>query len=199
VESKEVFMAVVKLNPEPQNAIVFAGSSIFYFWTTLVDDMAPLPVINQAFAGARMHSVFNAMDKLIVPYNPKIIVYYCGSNDINDGADASDILSGFEKFVSSVRDKLPSTIVYFISINKAPQKMAKCAVIDDSNEKINKWCKKTDGLYFIDINPHFFICGQSRTDLFFEDGLHFQPEAYVEFTKIIKPVIEKGWRQLNEC
>ncbi len=28
-------MAVVKLNPEPQNAIVFAGSSIFHFWTTL--------------------------------------------------------------------------------------------------------------------------------------------------------------------
>ncbi|GAG85468.1 unnamed protein product, partial [marine sediment metagenome] len=79
-------MAVVKLNPEPQNAIVFAGSSIFHFWTTLADDMAPLLVINQAFAGARMRSVFNAMDKLIIPYNPKIIVYYCGSNDINDGA-----------------------------------------------------------------------------------------------------------------
>jgi len=176
-------MAVVKLNPEPQNAIVFAGSSIFHFWITLVDDMAPLPVINQAFAGARMHSVFNAMDKLIVPYNPKIIVYYCGSNDINDGAEASDILSGFEKFVSAVRDKLPSIIVYFVSINKAPQKVDKWNVIDVSNEKIKNWCE--DG-------------GQSRTDLFFDDGLHFQPKAYVEFAKIIKSVIEKEWRQLNE-
>lgn len=191
-------MAVVQLNPEPQNAIVFAGSSIFHFWTTLADDMAPLPVINQAFAGARMHSVFNAMDKVIVPYNPKIIVYYCGSNDINDGAEASDLLSGFEKFVSAVRDKLPLTIVYFVSINKAPQKTDKWNVIDDSNEKIKNWCKKTDKLYFIDINPPFFSGGQSRTDFFFEDGLHFQPEAYMEFTKIIKPVLEKGWEQLND-
>ena len=190
-------MAVVKLNPEPQNAIVFAGSSIFYFWTTLVDDMAPLPVINQAFAGARMHSVFNSMDKLIIAYNPKIIVYYCGSNDINDGAEAPDILSGFEKFVSAVRDKLPSTIVCFVSINKAPQKMDKWNVIDESNEKIKDWCKKTDMLYFIDINPPFFSGGQFRTDLFFEDGLHFQPEAYREFTKIIKPVIEEGWMAVN--
>ncbi len=191
-------MAVVQLNPVPQNAILFAGSSIFHFWTTLADDMAPLPVINQAFAGARMHSVFNAMDKLIIPYNPKIIVYYCGSNDINDGAEATDILSGFEKFVSVVRDKLPSTTVYFVSINKAPQKMDTWNVVDDSNEKIKKWCKKTEMLYFIDINPPFFSDGKSRTDLFFEDGLHFQLEAYREFTKIIKPVIEKEWRQLNE-
>jgi len=190
-------MAVVKLNPEPQDAIVFAGSSIFHFWTTLADDMAPLPVINQAFAGARMHSVFNAMDKLIIPYNPKIIVYYCGSNDINDGAEASDLLSGFEKFVFAVRDKLQSTIVYFVSINKAPQKMDKWNVIDDSNEKIKKWCKKTDGLCFIDINPSFFSGGQSRTDLFFEDGLHFQLEAYREFTKIIKPVIVESWKAVN--
>jgi lysophospholipase L1-like esterase len=186
-------MAVVNLNPEPQNAIVFAGSSIFHFWTTLADDMAPLLVINQAFAGARMHSVFNAMDKLIIPYNPKIIVYYCGSNDINDGAESSDILSGFEKFVSAVKDKLPPTIVYFVSINKSPQKMDKWNVIDDSNEKIKNWCEETDRLCFIDINPPFFSGGQSRTNLFFEDGLHFQPEAYLEFTKIIKPVLEDGW------
>jgi len=191
-------MAVVKLNPEPQNAIIFAGSSIFHFWTTLGDDMAPLPVINQAFAGARMHSVFNAMDKLIIPYNPKMIIYYCGSNDINDGAESSDILSGFEKFVSVVRDKLPLTIVYFVSINKAPQKMDKWDVIDSSNEKIRDWCEKSDRLCFIDINPPFLIDGQSRADLFLEDGLHFRLEAYVEFAKIIKPVIEKKWGQLNE-
>ncbi len=188
-------MAVVKLNPIPQNAILFAGSSIFHSWTTLDDDMAPLPVINQAFAGARMHSVFNAMDKLIIPYNPRIIVYYCGSNDINDGAESSDILFGFEKLVSAVRDKLPLTIVYFVSINKAPQKMDKWNVIDDSNEKIENWCEETDRLCFVDINPPFFSGGQSRTDLFFEDGLHFRPEAYIEFTKIIKPVLEEGWEK----
>lgn len=188
-------MAVVKLNPEPQNAIVFAGSSIFHFWTTLTDDMAPLPVINQAFPGARMHSVFNAMDKLIIPYNPKIIVYYCGSNDINDGAESSDVLSGLEKFVSAVRGKLPSIIVYFVSINKAPQKMDKWKVIDDSNHKIKDWCEKTDSLYFIDINPPFIIEGQSCTGLYLDDGLHFRPEAYVEFTKRIKPVLEKGWNK----
>ena len=110
---------------------------------------------------------------------------------------SSDLLSGFEKFVSAVRDKLPSTIVYFVSINKAPQKMDKWKVIDDSNEKIKKWCEKTDSLCFIDINPSFFSGGQSRTDLFFEDGLHFQLEAYREFTKIIKPVIEEGWKAVN--
>lgn len=189
-------MAVVKKNPEPKQAILFTGSSIFHYWTSLARDMAPLPVINQAFPGARMHSVFNAMGQLIFPYEPKIIVYYCGSNDINDGAGAPELLRGFEKFVGAARKKLPEVCIFFVSVNKAPQKKDKWLLIDEVNAGIKTWCENHDGLFFIDINPPFLNGDQSRKELFLEDGLHFRPEAYAVFARIIKPAVTTAWDRI---
>jgi len=188
-------MAMVKIHPEPQNAILFAGSSIFHFWTSLAADMAPLPVVNQAFPGARMESVLRAAEKLIFPYQPKIIVYYCGSNDINDGAGVPDLARGFEVFVEAVRKKLPAARIFFVSVNKAPQKKDKWDLIDAANDRIREWCDKTEALGFIDINPPFSDEDRPRTDLFLEDGLHFRPEAYAAVARIIRPVLTAAWTQ----
>jgi lysophospholipase L1-like esterase len=36
---------------------------------------------------------------------------------------------------------------------------------------------------------------EPRTELYLADGLHFHPPAYVEFTNIIKPVLERAWSE----
>ncbi len=188
-------MAHVPLIPEPQQAIVFAGSSIFYFWSTLAGDMAPLPVINQAFGGARMQSVLKAMDKLILPYNPRIIVLYCGSNDINDGAGPTEILDAFREFVRRVRQGSDQTRTLFVSINKAPQKQDRWDVIDSANTLIRGCCRNDDFLDYIDVN-HVLVdgSGRPRSDLYLDDGLHFRPSSYRLFTEIIRPVLERAWQ-----
>ena len=76
------------LNPPPKHGIMFVGSSIFRLWRTLKSDFSPLPVYNQAFGGSRTWEVLHYARELILPHQPKIIVYYCGSNDINAGENA---------------------------------------------------------------------------------------------------------------
>ena len=44
----------------PADAVVFTGSSIFRFWSTLARDMAPLPVLNRSFGGAQVSRTFYA-------------------------------------------------------------------------------------------------------------------------------------------
>jgi hypothetical protein len=46
------FEARDRLKPPPPIAIVFTGSSGITFWSTLEQDMAPLPVINRGFGGS---------------------------------------------------------------------------------------------------------------------------------------------------
>ncbi len=41
-----------KVHPPKPGCIVFAGSSSFRFWDTLVSDMKPLDVINRGFGGS---------------------------------------------------------------------------------------------------------------------------------------------------
>ena len=67
----------------PQNGgIVFVGSSIFRFWNHLVEQMAPLPVLNRAIAGTVTQDMLGGIDRLVLTYKPRIVVFYCGSNEI---------------------------------------------------------------------------------------------------------------------
>ena len=119
----EAFLKEDQTNPPPKQAILFIGSSIFRQWKNLKEQMAPLPVFNRAFGGSRSAEILYYMDKVVLPYEPKIIVYYCGSNDINANITPEEIAGNFKQFVERVQAKLPRTQIFFTSINRAPQKM----------------------------------------------------------------------------
>lgn len=188
-----------RLAPPPEHAIVFTGSSIFRFWVSLASDMRPLPVVNRAFGGARTWEIVHYMDKLILPLKPSIIVYYCGGNDIEYGAGAPAIVQRFAEFCSRAQAELPETKIFFVSLNKAPQKFAKWEVLDEANRLAAAYCANSGHCEYIDINPPFFAAdGGQRKELYISDRLHFMPEAYRELTKIIKPVLEKAWKELQE-
>lgn len=194
----EAFLEQDKLNPPPKGAILFIGSSIFRQWKDLKDQMAPLPVFNRAFGGSRTSEILFYMDRIVLPYEPRIIVYYCGSNDVNAGAIAESILGNFRQFAERVHAKLPATSIYYVSINRAPQKMDRWDIVDSANRLVRDYCATDRRLGFIDVNPALFDReGNPRMELYQADKLHFKAPAYEEFTAIIKPVISKAWSEVK--
>jgi hypothetical protein len=192
----KAFLKQDSIQPPPKNAILFIGSSIFRQWKYLKEQMAPLPAFNRAFGGSRTMDILDAMNKIVFPYEPKIIVYYCGSNDVNGGENAVDIAGRFKQFSENVAKELPNTRVFYVSINRAPQKMAKWDVVDSTNALVMRYCLATKMRGYIDVNPVLFDKeGKPRLELYRDDKLHFKDPAYVEFTAVIKPVIEKAWYQ----
>jgi lysophospholipase L1-like esterase len=197
-EDIDAFLKRDRTDPPPKNGILFIGSSIFREWEKLREQMAPLPAFNRAFGGSRTPEILYYMDKIVIPYAPKIIVYYCGSNDINAGESPADIAKHFGEFASRVHEKLPATRIFYVSINRAPQKMDKWDRVDAANDLARKICAADKRLAFIDVNRALFdASGRPRMELYREDQLHFKPRAYVEFTAIIKPVLEQAWRELQ--
>jgi len=188
------FLEQDKSNPPPQGAILFIGSSIFVQWADLEVQMAPLPVFNRAFGGSRTWEVLHYADKIVLPYKPRIIVYYCGSNDVDTGVGAAETAANFKAFVNKVAAQLPETRIFYVSISKAPEKKALWNVVDEANSRIRDYTTHSKQLGYIDVNPALFdAAGNPRLELYHEDELHFRPPAYVEFTKIIRPVIERTW------
>ena len=183
-------------DPPPNNSILFIGSSILRLWTTLESDMYPLPVFNQSFGGSRTWEVLQHTDKLVLPYQPKIIVYYCGSNDINVGCDAASIHHQFQLFAERITTYLPTTHIFYLSIIRAPQKGDRLYIVDDVNTAIEQYCQQTANLKFIDLNPAVTDdLGQPRWELYQGDRLHFKPEAYREFNKIVRPILVDAWNE----
>jgi len=181
----------------PQHGgIVFTGSSIFQFWTHLTDQMAPLPVLNRAIAGTVTQDMLNRVSQLVLPYQPRIVVYYCGSNDISSGEEAGPIVERTKRFIQVLHEKSPNTYFYYTSINKAPEKRARWEVVDAVNREMERYSREASNVGYIDLNPVLFDSrNHVRESLFLPDGLHFRPDstAYAEVSQIVKPLLTKAW------
>ena len=184
-----------KANPPADGSILFIGSSIWRLWSTVAQDMAPLPVYNRAFGGSQTPDMLRHFDALVVPHKPRIIVYYCGSNDVNAGQPADAIAGRIHEFATRVGKSLPGTKMIFASINRSPDKEKRWDVVDAVNARVrDDFTKEFAYLSYVELNPALFdAAGKARVDLYLPDMLHFKPPAYVAFTEILKPVLTRAW------
>ena len=103
------FVQEDKISFPPINQFLFIGSSSIRLWQSLEEDMKPLKVINRGFGGAHIKHINRHLDKIVFPYKPKAIIFFCGSNDINGWNSPQDVFAEFEIFFNSVKKELPKT------------------------------------------------------------------------------------------
>jgi lysophospholipase L1-like esterase len=195
----KAFAEADRSRPPMKGGIVFVGSSIFRKWTTVAEQMAPLPVLNRAFGGSRTPDQLARFEQVITPYAPRVVVYYCGSNDLKAGAvteDPAAIFARFREFSERVRAKFSGTRLIFVSSTRSPDRVERWTHVDHYNALVRAYCAATPHHTFVDVNPALVDAdGRPRLEFYVKDKLHFEPPAYVAFTKIIKPVLEKVWRE----
>jgi lysophospholipase L1-like esterase len=178
----------------PRPIVLFVGSSIFHRWTDLTRQMAPLPVLNRAVDGLQTADLLRMIDSDILPARPKVIVYYCGSNDVDAGEPDGGIFDRVRQFVARVATALPATRVVFVSINRAPEKRDRWNVVDAVNHRVEAYAAGMTHLQYVDVNPVLFHPdGSPRIELYLSDQLHFRPAAYEELARILKPVLTKAF------
>jgi len=184
------------VHPPPRGCILFIGSSIFRRWTRLAEQMAPLPVLNRAFGGSRTDEVYHFMDRIVLPYAPREIVYYCGSNDINARRTPDEILGWFARFAVRLDSLLPDTRLLYVSINRAPQKRDRWGRVDSANALIRAFCSASPRRAFIDVNTVLAdAAGEPVPGMYLPDSLHLTDRAYEAMTGVIRPILEESWRR----
>jgi len=180
----------------PAGPIVFVGSSIFHRWTALSTQMAPLPIVNLAFDGAQTEDVLRLVDARVVPYQPRVVAYYCGSNDVDAGEHPEAIFDRIRQFIDRARTALPDVRIVFVSVIRAPEKRSRWDAVDDVNRRVQAYAAGRRGIEFVDVNPLVFTAdGTPRFDLYLSDQLHFRPKAYEAFAAAIKPVLTNAFER----
>ncbi len=196
----KAFAEADQAKPPIKGGILFVGSSIFRQWTNVAEMMAPLPVLNRAFGGSRTGDQLARFNQVVLPYAPKVIVYYCGSNDLKAAAaDAPPVIFGrFREFSQRVRAALPATRIIYVTATRSPDRVSRWEQVDHYNALARAYCEATPGHVFIDVNPALVDAnGHPRLDLYRDDRLHFHPPAYEAFTAIIRPVLERMWDEVE--
>ena len=110
------FKRLDKENFPKKGKILFTGSSSIRFWDSLEEDMKPLEVLNRVFGGAQISHIIHHFEDIVKPYNPKAIVFFCGTNDLTALKTPEETMSDFKKFLSLVRNEFGNIKVYVIGI-----------------------------------------------------------------------------------
>jgi lysophospholipase L1-like esterase len=184
-------------SPKP-GGILFVGSSSIRMWRTLKSDMAPLPVINRGFGGAKIPDVIHYAHRIVLPYRPRMIVFYAGDNDMSLGRIHSPrrVLQSFKRFRKLVHRALPKTRIYFLSITPSGRRWKHWPRMSAANRLLRRYCRSVRLLTYVDVGRALLGPGNKpRQGVFEEDRLHLNARGYALWTAIIKPIIQRDFRK----
>src|SRR5882672_1049924 len=180
------FADVDHYDPPPKDAILFVGSSSIRLWKTLAQDFPNHQVINRGFGGSQIIDSVNYADRIVIPYQPKHIVFYAGGNDINAGKSPEEVLADFQAFVRKVREPLPHVEISYISIAPNPARWAQVGRVREANRLISTYARYDGRISFIDVFPHMLgRNGLPRPDIFVDDRLHMNAKGYELWKQIV--------------
>lgn len=167
-------------------SILFVGSSSIRLWKTLAEDFPEYPVLNRGFGGSWMTDSTRLVDRIVIPYKPRAIVVFAGTNDIADGHTPTQVADDYKSFVGKVRKKFPRIPIAYIATTPAPSRQRMWTKFGDVNGQIREFSKHGKGLWFIDtayalMTPE----GGPRPELFVEDQLHMNAQGYAIWREIV--------------
>jgi lysophospholipase L1-like esterase len=189
----DAFSTADAANPPPKNAILFVGSSTLRLWKTLAADFPDRKVFNRGFGGSQMSDAIYYFDRIVAPYQPKLIVLYEGANDIADRKTPEQVFNDFKTFVAKVHEQLPRTRLDYISILTTPIRAAQVEQVKEANRLIREFIAHDAKLEYIDAFPAFLgPDGKPDPKLFLLDRLHPNAKGYAIMQAIIAPYLAKN-------
>jgi len=184
------YEAIDRTNPPPQKAILLVGDSQFYRWKTVAEDLPDYTVVNRGIDSFQTSDLVFFADRLVLPYNPRMIVTHIGGNDVHTGKSPEQVLADFKAFVAKVRAHYPSIPIAFSSLTPGPGRWEEAPQRKATNQRIKDYIATQPNLLFIDLwDAMLTPDGEPREDLWVADRVHPNHAGYLLRVKIMRPLL----------
>ena len=185
---------------EPEKGgIVFTGSSSIRLWKTLKEDFPGLPVLNRGFGGSVANDLIVHVDTVVLRHEPKVLVTYTGSNDINFKLTPQEALADYTKFLNLVHEKLPKTRVIITSVKIGQKRFAQIPQVHELNRLLQAWADERDWVRYVDCTSYLADAeGKPIREYYMPDLLHLSPAGYVRWKEILDPVLREEWAKAQK-
>jgi lysophospholipase L1-like esterase len=178
--------------PPPKGAILFAGDSQFYRWSTIHEDLPGYTLINRGIDSFQLGDLIHYADRLIAPYAPRLIVLHVGGNDVHSGKPPAQVLADFKALVAAVHAKLPGVRILYSSITPGPGRWDEAPQREETNRLIKEYIATQPGLGFIDLwDAMLAPDGKPREDIWVADRVHPNHEGYLIRARLTRPLLGK--------
>ncbi len=188
---QKVLTAAQKEPPAP-GGVICLGSSHMQYWKSVKEDLAPLTVHNFGIGGSRMNQAADLfVENLAIPFKPRAVILYEGSNDINAGTSPDEVLAAFRRLHGKLHAALPQARLYVLGVVPSPGKrFEKIADLRRTNALLARECATQPWMKFIDITePLIGADGKPREELFKPGDIHMLPAGYAVWKSVIAPVV----------
>ncbi|MEP7226367.1 MAG: GDSL-type esterase/lipase family protein [Gemmatimonadales bacterium] len=86
--------------------------------------------------GSTVADVVHFEDRILLPYRPRLVVFYAGDNDLAMGRTPEQVVGDYRAFIARLRSALPAARVAFVSIKPSPSRRAYIDRVWETNRRI---------------------------------------------------------------
>jgi len=185
------YEAADKTNVPPRNAILLAGDSQFFRWKTVDEDLPGYTIINRGIDSFETSDLLYFADRLVLPYQARLIVLHIGGNDVHAGKSPEQVLADFQALVAKIRAVQPTVPIAFTSLTPGPGRQEEFDRRKATNRIIRDYIATQPGLRFIDLWEAMLTPdGKPRADLWTADGIHPNHAGYLVRVQMMLPVLD---------
>ena len=183
----KAFEAQDRQSPPPKDQIVFVGASSIVRWN-LPESFPDLKAINRGFGGSYMSDATRYASRIVVPYQPRIVVLYPGENDIAQGVTPEAEAKSFEEFVDIVHASLPRTRIVMIGLKPTPARWQFMDQMRKANGLNRAYCEAHQPCVYVSVEKEMLGDDQKPLpELFIADGQHMTPAGYKIWDRLVRP------------
>lgn len=185
------FEAEDAANPPAKGGIVFVGSSSIRMWKT-DQDFPELGILNRGFGGSQTSDAVEYVDRIVIKYEPRLVVFYEGDNDLSYDKTPQRVFDDTVEFFTRVHAALPDTKIIYVAIKPSIARWGLIDKIRETNGLVRDYAANHDYIHFLDVEPIMLgPDGKPRADLFVADGLHLNQTGYDLWNELIRPLLTK--------
>lgn len=178
-------------NSFPEDAVLFVGSSSIRLWQTAAA-FPSLTVINRGFGGAVISDVQYYYEETIAKYDPSLIVFYTGDNDIAIGMPPGEVFDDYREIVERILTDHPGVKFVYVPIKPSSSRWELWEKMQEVNRAVREYNAQNDQLYYFDLaTPLLGSDGRPDDSLFLDDRLHLNQEGYAIWNRILGPELSR--------
>ena len=193
--------------------IVFYGDSGFTRWSTrfghrsMEEELAmkdgSIAVVNHGFGTSTAEEQLYYYDRLIRPWEPKVLVNMTHGNDWDAGYTATEIMTLQSRLFEYARKDFPGIRIFACNVRPSVKNREGGSNLRahelEYNELLAQYCRKHDDCTLVDhwSNPIFFVdpnrigeYDNIKEDIFIEDKIHYNQKGYDLYAEFWREILK---------
>ena len=188
----KAFRKADSIKAPAKDAILLIGSSSFTKWKDVQEYFPEHTMLNRGFGGSSLTDVIYYANDVVLKYQPKQILIYCGENDIagSSTVNADTVFERFKILYGIIRSKFKKVPIAFISMKPSPSREKYLVTMQKANEQIKSFIEKQKRAAYIDVYHSMYDAdGKILNHIFLSDKLHMNAAGYKIWQGIIGPYL----------